>query len=124
MPFKVPEKFRVKTGPMATSDLDGNNGAFKIKSFIKAKGAFSVIASDGAGWEHVSVSLPHRTPTWDEMCFIKNLFWSEDDCVVQYHPPKSEYVNNHKYCLHLWRPVGQKIIMPPSILTGLKKGAA
>ena len=36
----------------------------------------------------------------------KALFWDEDDCVIQYHPPRSEYVNNHQNCLHLWRPIG------------------
>jgi len=55
------------------------------------------------GWEHVSVSLPNRCPTWNEMCWVKELFWSDDKLVVQYHPPKSEYVNTAKYCLHLWR---------------------
>lgn len=124
MAFKVPEKYRLKTGVMASSSLDGNNGVFLINSFAKAKAAFTVIASDGAGWEHVSVSLPHRAPTWDEMCFIKNLFWSENDCVIQYHPPKSEYVNNHKFCLHLWRPVNQPIVMPPSIMVGIRDEVA
>ena len=55
------------------------------------------------GWEHASVSLAMRCPTWEEMCMIKDLIWTEDQTVVQFHPPKSDYVNNHKYCLHLWR---------------------
>lgn len=54
-------------------------------------------------FEHASVSLAHRVPTWDEMCKVKDLFWDEEDMVVQYHPPKSEYVNLSKTCLHLWR---------------------
>jgi hypothetical protein len=45
-----------------------------------------VIASDGKGWEHISVSLPNRCPNWREMCFIKSLFWDEEDVVIQYHP--------------------------------------
>ena len=39
----------------------------------------------------------------------------EDETVVQYHPPKSDYVNNHPYCLHLWRPHSQEIPRPPKI---------
>lgn len=54
-------------------------------------------------FEHVSVSLAHRTPTWEEMCIVKDLFWDTEDTVVQFHPPKSEYVNLSKNCLHLWR---------------------
>ena len=49
---------------------------------------FAVQADAQTDWEHVSVSLPDRCPTWEEMCFIKDLFWNSDECVVQYHPPK------------------------------------
>jgi len=33
-----------------------------------------VIASDGMDWEHVSVSLPNRTPNWREMGLSKIYF--------------------------------------------------
>jgi hypothetical protein len=83
------------------------------------------IASDGHGWEHVSVHVKENgfseTPTWDEMCEIKALFWDDEDCVIQYHPPKSDYVNNHPNVLHMWRPVGVEIQRPPSIMVGIKK---
>lgn len=115
--MKVPEQYRARVGHFASSEADGNNGCFAIpfKSFI-----FMVIASDGMGWEHVSVSLGHRCPNWSEMCFIKSLFWEDEDCVIQYHPPKSEYVNMHPNTLHLWKPVGKQIETPPSILVGYK----
>jgi hypothetical protein len=79
-----------------------------------------VVVSWGDGWEHVSVSLHHRCPTWDEMVFVKSLFWSDDECVIQYHPPKSEYVNCHPYCLHLWKPIDVAIPMPPTYMVGPK----
>lgn len=25
---------------------------------------------------------------------------------LQFHPPKSEYVNLHPFCLHMWKQVG------------------
>src|SRR5690242_16905678 len=68
-----------------------------------------VIATNGLGWDHVSVSLPNRCPNWPEMCFIKALFWDDNEAVIQYHPPKSEYVNNHAFCLHMWKPQGTQI---------------
>jgi hypothetical protein len=71
------------------------------------------------GWEHVSVSTARRTPNWREMCFVKDLFWDAEECVVQFHPPKSEYVNNHPLVLHLWRQKAG-FPMPPSILVGVK----
>ena len=122
MPFKVPakiEKYRVKDSPF-DSPCGETYGAFFIPYKLGSGAPIRVIISDGEGWEHVSASLPKRCPTWNEMCFLKNLFWDDEDCVVQFHPPKSEYVNNSNYCLHLWRPTDQDIPLPNSILVGFK----
>lgn len=81
------------------------------------------VASDGGGWEHVSVSImgsTSKTPDWDQMCFVKDLFWDEEDVVIQFHPPKTHYVNNHPGCLHMWRQIGKVIDIPPSIFVGIK----
>jgi len=80
MSFHVPEKFRVKTGPMRSDKSYGNNGAFLVSS-LKLKRRLQVICSDQEGWEHVSVSIHDRMPTWEEMNFIKNLFWDEDEYI-------------------------------------------
>jgi hypothetical protein len=130
MTFHVPHKFRVRTGVLGSDDSYGNNGAFFVPNREGRRHALStrehsavplkVIASDGEGWEHVSVSLPTRCPTWAEMAFIKSLFWDGADCVVQFHPPETEYVNNHPFCLHLWKPTGHQIPTPPSLLVGYK----
>jgi len=120
--FHVPEKFRVRTGIMGSDITFGNNGAFEVSIVLnKCKQKLFVIASDQVGWEHVSVSRTDRCPLWDEMCAIKDLFWDESDCVIQYHPPHSEYINNHRFCLHLWRPVGIDVIQPPKILVGIEQ---
>lgn len=115
MAFHVPEKHRVADGVMGSDSSFGNNGAFLIPRHGKHERhpPFKVIASDGEGWEHVSVSLPDRCPHWGEMSAIKGLFWDPEDCVMQLHPPLSDYVNCHPYCLHLWRPVRQVIPRPP-----------
>lgn len=78
---------------------------------------FFCIASEGMGWEHVSVSAK-RAPTWEEMCFFKSLFWDDDDIVVQFHPKKSEYVNDCKTALHLWRERDKEFPHPPKYLVG------
>lgn len=116
MTFKCPDKYRVQLPGYPTGDE--RNGCFVVP--LKHQQKLLVIASDGAGWEHVSVSRNDRCPTWDEMCHIKALFWDEDDCVIQYHPPRSEYVNNHPNCLHMWRPIGVSLPLPPSIMVGFK----
>lgn len=69
-------------------------------------------------WEHVSVSTARRCPNWEEMCFVKNLFWEDDEVVMQLHPAKKDYVNLHPYCLHLWRPIGREIPLPDVMLVG------
>lgn len=109
--FHVPEKSRVRTGRNGSDESYENNGAFQI-------GRIFIIASDGAGWEHISISLSDRVPRWNEMCKIKDIFWDEEDCVIQYHPPKSQYVNCHPNCLHLWRPIGIDLPIPPTLLVG------
>lgn len=95
---------------------DSENGIFKV--FVHGR-AFFVIASTGGGWEHVSVTPCNQKrqlcPTWEEMCAIKALFFEPEEVAVEYHPAESEYVNNHPYCLHLWRPTGQEMPMPPKI---------
>jgi hypothetical protein len=53
-------------------------------------------------------------------CFVKNLFWEEEEVVMQLHPATSQYVNYHPNCLHLWRPMHMSILHPPSILVGPK----
>lgn len=115
--FHVPDRYRVGYGPWRTTTHDGNNGAFVIPC---GASDLQVIASDGMGWEHVSVSLPRRCPTWDEMQHIKCIFWDAEDAVMQLHPPESVYVNAHPFCLHLWRPAGVAIPLPPSFMVGPK----
>lgn len=110
MVFKVPEQYRLKQ--YSTPEY-GNNGVFL---FPLQDGTLAyAIASEGLDWEHVSVSLvgKKRCPKWHEMCQVKDLFWSDHDCVVQFHPPKANYVNNYDYCLHLWRPISKDLPNPP-----------
>lgn len=116
---------RVRTGKWGSDPIDGANGAFTIT--CPTTGALlRIIASDGVdpdaqGWEHVSVSCAaKRCPNWPEMCWVKNLFWGEEETVLQFHPAKSEYVNHHPTTLHLWRHRTTAIATPPSILVGPK----
>lgn len=83
-------------------------------------GSLRIVASWGAGWEHVSISRRDKCPSWAEMDFVKRLFWDDEESVMQLHPPRSEWVNNHPYCLHLWKPIGQEIPLPPSWMVGIK----
>lgn len=77
-----------------------------------------IVVSWHMDWDHVSAHA--RTPNqkqfipfWEDMCYIKNLFFKKSENVVQYHPPSNVYVNNHECVLHLWRPQNQEIQLPP-----------
>lgn len=112
------ERYRVKSGRFRSTEEYGNNGIFlvtrpKNKSLV-------CIASDGEGWEHVSVTYKYlnKCPSWEAMCLIKDLFWDEDETVIQYHPPKSDYVNMHPYVLHLWKPIDIDLPRPPKKMVG------
>ena len=112
--FKVPNRYRVVVGILASDKSIGNRGRFIIPNPFTRNGKprLNIVASDGAGWDHVSVSTEFRCPTWAEMCHVKNVFWDEDDVVMQLHPAKESYVNVHCYCLHLWRPQNEIIPLP------------
>ena len=90
---------------------DETCGVFNLPSPIDSAN-LHIVASQGGGWDHVSVSRVNRCPNWPEMCRVKDLFFSADECVIQYHPPASAYVNNHPHCLHLWKPQSEPVPMP------------
>jgi hypothetical protein len=124
---EVVEAGRIRNGDFATAAGD-RQGAFFLRAPTGAK--LKILASDasewpqhfleieGPAWEHVSVSALGRTPTWEEMAWIKGLFFSDEECVIQFHPPRACYVNYHPFCLHLWRPVGVEIPLPPMEAVG------
>ena len=104
-------------GPWTSNPGDDFGAFFFRRESIRIK----VIASSGSEeipWDHVSVSTEHRCPTWAEMAWIKSLFFDDEEIAVEYHPPKSQYVNYHPYCLHLWRPHGEALPLPPMIAVG------
>jgi hypothetical protein len=116
--MRYPEQYRDKR-----MSAYGEDGMFQLPRAGKTGRFYNVIASSGLDWDHVSVSIPteRRCPTWEEMCYIKSHFWEDEEAVMQLHPPKSEWVNNHPYCLHLWRPQKKEIPIPDSTMVGLRK---
>ena len=38
------------------------------------------------------------------MLNVAELFFKDEECLMQLRPPKSEYVNVHDFVLHWWRP--------------------
>lgn len=108
------------TGVIA-SPRGARYGAFVVLGPCGRK--LRIIVHDGAaqedptGWEHVSVSIEGKhPPNWQEMNWIKEQFWRDDETVLQFHPAKSDYVNIHPNCLHLWRVVAFNHPLPERLL--------
>lgn len=119
--MKTLEEIKTTTNLMIVkAGIDGGIGEL----YLLERRYGSVIWSFGGGWEHVSLA-PYNSrqlPTWDIMCRLKDMFFYDEEVVVQYHPAKSEYVNNVPNCLHLWRPIDQTLPTPPTIYVGIKPG--
>ena len=55
---------------------DAGNGVFTLPS--PRSGHIQCVASNGHGWDHVSVSMANRCPNWPEMEHVKRLFFKDD----------------------------------------------
>jgi len=107
---------------LATEPRTGPQGAFMVKS-RKSGANLIIIASDARDWEderlgrprweHVSVHVDGRCPTYEEMEEVRNWFWLENELVVQFSVPRSEHINVHPHTLHLWRMVEGIMPRPP-----------
>ena len=95
-----------------SEDIMGIQGFLNLRESKKTM-SFMATVDDNSGmkWEHVSISYygeNKKTPSWAEMCAVKNIFWGPDEEVHQIHPKECEYVHSYaqkENILHLWRPV-------------------
>ncbi len=101
----------------AENDNDGMGGHYYDS--VSGKN-LNFIFSYQIGWEHLSVSMPSKTPSWDQMCRMKDIFWNKNEACVEYHPKEEDYINNHPHCLHIWRPTEVELPTPPHWLVGFK----
>ena len=108
------DQYRV---PLRGEIGDHGCGMFVLPSPIDGQ-ALRVIASDESGWDHVSVSRTSRCPNWIEMEFVRRHFFRAEECAMQLHPPLADYVNDHPYCLHIWRPHAAPLPQPPKWMIG------
>lgn len=77
-----------------------------------------VMASTGGGWDHISVSTPERTPTWEEMELVRKLFALPHETWVQFGLPERLHINVHPHCLHWWRKQHRDVLLPPASMVG------
>jgi len=57
---------------------------------------------EGKWWLHVSCAKSDSLPTWEDLKEVKNIFIGKNKKSVQILPNEKQYINIHKYCLHLY----------------------
>lgn len=90
-----------------------DGGGYIAKSPIDGR-PLRIVASDGFGWDHISVSRVDRTPVWEELEHVKRIFFADNETAMQLHVPVEEHINHHPHCLHLWRSQVVEIPRPPA----------
>lgn len=63
---------------------------------------FAVIVSKDDGLWHISISHHKRYPTFDEIKEARYKFIPDDVTMAMFFPPRSQYVNVHPNCFHLF----------------------
>jgi len=66
-------------------------------------GDCTVMVGQENGLWHLSISNADHYPEWDIIRDARYSFCPEDITMAMLLPPKSEYVNLHSNCFHLWQ---------------------
>lgn len=113
------ETFKPKTvdwQPPKSEDLPPNWRVIKWShdgAAYKNRTGIAVIISccveqDGKNWVHLSVSKRKQCPNWLEFAQVKDLFLGKESLAIQVLPPRSEWVNDHEFCLHLYECLDER----------------
>lgn len=124
-PWLAAEPHRISDPRLPPHPYGSDYGAFQIpgpcgmslRVIVSAGGVAEEMGQDFA-WDHVSVSCKNRCPNWQEMEFVKRIFFKDDEWAMQLHAPPAKHINVHPYCLHIWRPHKLEIPIPPPIMVG------
>lgn len=92
----------IKVTPLVDVCIPGKV-VFGTFRFNNGEFASFICAWNEDGMDHVSVApFKKHTPTWEQMCEVKDACFEDEEEAVQIHPPRSEYINAVDNCLHLW----------------------
>ena len=80
-----------------------SEGSQFIGMWIEKHRNLKLLVTIDDGMLHLSISHPKRYPTWDEILRTRYKFVDEKMELVMHLPKKSEYVNLHQNCFHLWQ---------------------
>jgi hypothetical protein len=65
-----------------------------------------IVSQKDDGW-HLSISRTDRLPSWEELRDARYELVPDGVTMAMLLPPRSQYVNVHDYCLHLYEVPGE-----------------
>jgi hypothetical protein len=71
------------------------------KVYETSTGCRIIVNKEGGLW-HLSISHPERNPTWEEIRDSRYELLPDGAHMAMILPPKSQYVNIHRFCFHLF----------------------
>lgn len=105
-------RFGVRTGWTVIGYLPQAGGF----CFRDTTGLAVIVSIDECGksgeWVHVSVSRKARLPSWGDLARVKSDFIGDDREAIQFLPSRSEWVNLHEHCLHMWSRLDGSLAVP------------
>lgn len=99
-PTDLPKNWRIL-------DRNQDRGVYKSRDGLTVI-VSCCIESDGKHWVHLSVSRKKQMPSWAEFNRVKGIFLGEEALAVQVFAPRTEWVNDHDYCLHLYQCLDER----------------
>lgn len=93
LPSRLPQGWRLIDDAPDCKSWRGFKGMAVIVSCL--------IEADGKTWLHASIS-GRKLPTYEDLSMLKRVWIGDDVTAYQVFPPRSQHVNIHENCLHLW----------------------
>jgi hypothetical protein len=56
----------------------------------------------GGIWWHISIAHPLGLPSWEQLVEVKEAFMGKEVKAMHLLPPRSQWMNVHPHCMHLW----------------------
>lgn len=78
---------------------------YKTMAYTNGRGLFVIKGYEQYGnqkWLHVSVSKVNKLPSWDAIKKVKDVFIGRNQKAIMILPPTEQYVNYHRFCMHLF----------------------
>lgn len=89
--------------PLGWSLIEVRSDGFAIRD--NARGQVVIVSlewHEAVSWLHLSTSFATRLPTWEELKKVKDWLLGKDTWAYQVLPAAKDYVNIHRYVLHLY----------------------